>query len=65
MCHSERAEGRESLGPYNDRGRWHQAEPLAFPFNGKINKLTFNLGPMQLSQADKGKAAKAIAIAGD
>jgi len=34
-------------------------------FNGKINKLTFNLGPRQLSEADKEKAAREIAIARD
>ena len=38
---------------------------VPFPFNGTINKLTFNLGPMQLAEADKEKAAKAIAIAHD
>ena len=38
---------------------------VPFPFNGKIDKLTFNLGPMQLAEADKKTAAKAIAIAHD
>ena len=38
---------------------------VPFPFNGKIDKLTFNLGPMQLVEADKKTAAKAIAIAHD
>jgi arylsulfatase len=38
---------------------------VPFPFNGKINKLTFNLGPMQLAEEDKEKAARAIAIAKD
>ena len=38
---------------------------VPFAFNGKMNKLTFNLGPMQLSQADQEKAARAIAIARD
>ena len=38
---------------------------VPFPFNGTINKVTFNLGPMQLAEVDKEKAAKAIAIASD
>src|SRR5450755_4528952 len=38
---------------------------VPFPFNGTINKLTVNLGPMQLAEEDKEKAAKAIAIAKD
>jgi arylsulfatase A-like enzyme len=38
---------------------------VPFAFNGKINKLTFNLGPMQLTEEDKEKASKAIAIAKD
>jgi hypothetical protein len=38
---------------------------VPFPFNGTINKLTFHLGPPQLAEADKEKAAKAIAIAKD
>jgi arylsulfatase len=38
---------------------------VPFPFNGTINKVTFNLGPMQLAEEDKEKAAKAIAIASD
>jgi arylsulfatase A-like enzyme len=38
---------------------------VPFPFNGTINKLTFNLGPMQLAEDDKEKAARAIAIAKD
>jgi|SRR5271168_3695152 len=38
---------------------------VPFPFNGTINKLTFNLGPMQLTEEDKEKAANAIAIAKD
>jgi len=32
---------------------------------GPINKLTFKLGPSQLTEADKEKAARAIAIAHD
>jgi hypothetical protein len=38
---------------------------VPFAFNGTINKLTFNLGPMQLAESDKGKAATAIARAKD
>jgi hypothetical protein len=37
---------------------------VPFTFNGTISKLTFNLGPMQLTEEDKAKAAKA-AIAAD
>jgi arylsulfatase A-like enzyme len=36
-----------------------------FPFKGKINKLTFNMGPSQLSEAEQKQAAGAIARAGD
>jgi arylsulfatase len=36
-----------------------------FPFNGKINKLTFELGPSQLTAEDQKAAAYAIAIAKD
>ena len=38
---------------------------VPFPFNGTINKLTFHLGPPQLAEEDKEKAARAIAIAKD
>jgi arylsulfatase A-like enzyme len=38
---------------------------VPFAFDGKIDKLTFNLGPMQLAEEDKEKAARAIAIAHD
>jgi hypothetical protein len=38
---------------------------VPFPFNGTINKVRFNLGPMPLAGEDKPKAAKAIAIASD
>jgi len=38
---------------------------VPFAFNGTINKLTFKLGPMQLAEEDKEKAARAIAIAKD
>ena len=38
---------------------------VPFRFNGKIDKLTFNLGPSQLAEADQKKAAKAVAKAHD
>jgi hypothetical protein len=36
-----------------------------FPFSGKINKLTFQIGPSQLTAENKKAAAFAIAIAKD
>jgi len=38
---------------------------VPFPFNGKIDKLTFNLGPMQLSDKEKQTSAQAIHKAKD
>jgi arylsulfatase A-like enzyme len=38
---------------------------VPFAFTGKINKLTFNLGPSQLTAEDNKVAAEAIAIAKD
>jgi arylsulfatase A-like enzyme len=38
---------------------------VPFPFNGTIDKLTFNLGPSQLTQQDQEKAARAKAISVD
>ena len=38
---------------------------VPFPYNGKIDKLTFDLGPMQLSDEEKKTSAKAIARAKD
>ena len=38
---------------------------LPFRFNGKIDKLTYNLGPEQLSAEDKQDAAKKLAAAKD
>jgi arylsulfatase A-like enzyme len=38
---------------------------VPFAFDGKINKLTVNLGPMQLAAADQKKAQEAIAKARD
>jgi arylsulfatase len=38
---------------------------VPFEFNGKINKLTVELGPMQLSAEHQQTAKKAIAVAND
>ena len=38
---------------------------VPFRFNGKIDKLTFKLGPSQLAEADRKKAQEAVARAGD
>jgi arylsulfatase A-like enzyme len=38
---------------------------VPFAFNGKIDKLTVNLGPMQLTESDQKKAAAAVARARD
>jgi hypothetical protein len=38
---------------------------VPFPFNGSINKLTFKLGPPQLTAADNKVAAAAMAAAKD
>ena len=38
---------------------------VPFRFNGKINKLTFNLGPSQLTENDQDKASGAIRKAKD
>jgi arylsulfatase A-like enzyme len=38
---------------------------VPFAFTGTIDKLTFNLGPSQLTQEENQKAARAIAIAKD
>ncbi|MGB7731429.1 MAG: hypothetical protein WBL50_25640, partial [Candidatus Acidiferrum sp.] len=38
---------------------------LPFRFTGAIDKLTFNLGPEQLSADDKQDAAKKLAVAKD
>jgi arylsulfatase A-like enzyme len=52
--------GIDTRTPVNDKDY-----QVPFEFNGKIDKLTFNLGPMQLSEADHKTAAKAVAIAKD
>jgi hypothetical protein len=38
---------------------------VPFPFNGTIDKLTFKLGPSQLTDGDKNTASRAIAKAKD
>jgi arylsulfatase len=38
---------------------------VPFRFNGKIDKLTFELGPLQLTEADQRKMREAVAIAND
>jgi arylsulfatase A-like enzyme len=38
---------------------------VPFPFNGKIDKLTFKLGPLQFTEADQKKAAEGAAKARD
>jgi arylsulfatase len=38
---------------------------VPFAFNGKINKLTVNLGPSQLTAEDEGKVRDAVAKARD
>ena len=38
---------------------------VPFPFNGTINKLTFNLGPLQLTDEDKRKLQEGVSKARD
>ena len=38
---------------------------MPFAFNGKIDKLTFKLGPSQLAAADQKKVQEAVAKAKD
>jgi hypothetical protein len=38
---------------------------VPFRFNGQINKLTFKLGPVQMTEEDQTKLRKAVAIARD
>jgi hypothetical protein len=38
---------------------------VPFRFNGKIDKLTFNLGPEQLAETDRKKIQQAVARARD
>jgi arylsulfatase len=52
--------GVDTRTPVNDKDY-----QVPFEFNGKIDKLTFNLGPLQLSQADQKAAKERIATAND
>ncbi len=52
--------GSDTRTPVND-----QDYQVPFRFNGTINKLTFNLGPIQLAEEDQGKMQEAVANAGD
>jgi arylsulfatase A-like enzyme len=52
--------GVDTRTPVNDKDY-----QVPFPFNGTINKLTFNLGPIHLSAEEQRTAEKAIAIAKD
>jgi hypothetical protein len=38
---------------------------VPFVFNSTINKLTFNLGPMKLSEEEKMKAQKGVGVRSD
>jgi hypothetical protein len=38
---------------------------VPFAFNGKIDKVTFNLGPTRLAEQDDRKVQEAVAKAGD
>jgi arylsulfatase len=52
--------GVDTRTPVNDKDY-----QVPFAFNGKINKLTFDLGPVHLSAEEQKAAAKAIAVARD
>jgi arylsulfatase len=52
--------GVDTRTPVNDKDY-----QVPFRFNGKINKLTFDLGPIQLSEEDQRTVAKLIARAKD
>jgi arylsulfatase len=52
--------GADTRTPVNDKD-YH----VPFRFNGKIDKLTFKLGPMQLSDEDQAKLRRAVAVAKD
>ena len=51
--------GADTLTPVDD------SYQVPFRFNGTINKLTFKLGPEQLSEEDRVKIQRALAIAYD
>jgi arylsulfatase A-like enzyme len=52
--------GVDTRTPVNDKDY-----QVPFEFNGTINKLTFELGPLQLSEADQKTAKERIATAND
>jgi arylsulfatase A-like enzyme len=52
--------GADTRTPVN--GKDYQ---VPFPFNGKINKVAFHLGPMQLAEEDQRKMREALARAHD
>jgi hypothetical protein len=52
--------GVDTRTPVNDKDY-----QVPFEFDGKIDKLTFNLGPLQLSPADQKAAKERIATAND
>ena len=52
--------GVDTRTPVND-----QDYQVPFRFNGKINKVTFKLGPVQLAEADQGKMGEAVSNARD
>jgi hypothetical protein len=52
--------GSDTRTPVNDKDY-----QVPFRFNGKINKLTFNLGPLQLAEEDRRKMEEAVASAHD
>ena len=52
--------GSNTSTPVNDKDY-----QVPFRFNGKINKLTFNLGPVQLAEQEHQKLEEAVARARD
>jgi hypothetical protein len=52
--------GVDTRTPVNDKDY-----QVPFRFNGTISKLTFDLGPIQLSEEDKRTVAKLVARAKD
>jgi hypothetical protein len=53
--------------PPSSRHHWlvDKDYQASFRFNGRIDKLTFRLGPMQLTEEDQVKLRKAVAAAMD
>jgi hypothetical protein len=52
--------GVDTRTPVNDKDY-----QVPFRFKGKIDKLTFKLGPLQLAEDDHRTLQKAVAIASD